>query len=417
MTGHETSCSMISPPSGRQTAAIKLLRYNFESARRRRTRRKACAKLIGRRTIRSLQPLHQKSECPWNLKKSRVVRPGRAAMAERNAIARTVTMADVALEANVAAMTVSNCYRAPARVHPETFARVAAAATKLGYLRNLVAGGLASGRSQVIGVAVPSLQNSNFVGTIQGLEDRLSRLGYQLMLTIASTAAREHAAVRAFVERRVDGIVLTGTQHDEAMVSLLKNAGVPVVETWSLKGPFLDMGVGFSLYDAAHQMAQHIVSRGYRKVGFAGLEPRETLRFLERQTGFQDALRQAGLRHDLLAFGTESMGFSAGKVAMEKLLEIEPGLDAIFCVTDVVAAGVLFECVRRGWSVPGRLGIAGYGDYEIASETSPKISTVRSPAYEMGVAAADLVVDRLTTSVSTSKVLDVGYELMLRESL
>ncbi|MDB5826263.1 MAG: transcriptional regulator, LacI family [Variovorax sp.] len=231
-----------------------------------------------------------------------------------------------------------------------------------------------------------------------------------------ATAAREHAAVRASVERRVDGIVLTGTQHDEAMVSLLKNAGVPVVETWSLKGPFLDMGVGFSLYDAAHQMAQHILSRGYRKVGFAGLEPRDTLRFLERQTGFQDALRQAGLRHDLLAFGTESMGFSAGKVAMEKLLEIEPGLDAIFCVTDVVAAGVLFECVRRGWSVPGKLGIAGYGDYEIASETSPKISTVRSPAYEMGVAAADLVVDRLTTSVSTSKVLDVGYELMLRES-
>lgn len=325
-------------------------------------------------------------------------------------------MAD-AREAKVAPMTVSNCYRAPSKVHPETFARVAAAAAKLGYLRNLVAGGLASGRSQVIGVAVPSLQNSNFVGTIQGLEDRLSQSGYQLMLTITSTAAKEAAAVRAFVERRVDGIVLTGTQHDDATLSTLRNAGVPVVETWSLKGPFLDMGAGFSMYDAAQQMAQHIVARGYRKIGFAGLEPRSTFRFLERQKGFQQALRQAGLRNDLLAFGTESMGFSAGKVTMEKLLQMEPDLEAIFCVTDVVAAGVLFECVRRGWSVPGRLGIAGYGDYEIASEISPKLTTVRSPAYEMGVAAADLVVECLASTTSQTKVRDVGYELMIRESL
>jgi LacI family gluconate utilization system Gnt-I transcriptional repressor len=334
-----------------------------------------------------------------------------------NAPERTVTMADVAREAGVAPMTVSNCYRAPAKVRPETFARVAAAAIKLGYVRNLMAGGLASGRSQVVGVTVPSLQNSNFIGTIQGLEDRLSQLGYQLMLTVASNAAKEAAAVHAFVERRVDGIVLTGVEHDPSTVQTLHQAAIPVVETWNLKGPFIDMGVGFSVYDAARQMTQHILACGYRKVGFAGLEPRDTVRFLERQRGFQDALAEAGLRSDLLAYGTESMGFSAGKLALDTLLALEPGLDAMFCVTDVVAAGVLFECVRRRWSVPGRLGIAGYGDYEISSETSPKLTTVRSPVYEMGVAAADMVIDKLANPRLARRVLDIGYRLMLRESL
>jgi LacI family gluconate utilization system Gnt-I transcriptional repressor len=326
-------------------------------------------------------------------------------------------MADVARAAGVAPMTVSNCYLAPERVHPETLAKVTAAAKKLGYVRNRLAGGLASGRSHVIGVTVPSLSNSNFVGLIKGLEDRLSNLGYQLMLSVATNQDKEFAAVRTFVERRVDGIVLTGIEHSHATIGMLKAGSIPVVETWSLNGPFIDMGVGFSLYDSARQMVEQMITRGYKKVGFAGLEPRDTTRYKERQRGFRDAMEHAGLSGDLAAFGEESMGFSAGKVTLERLLDQEPEMDAMFCVTDVVAAGVLFECARRNWSVPDRLAVCGYGDYEIASEISPRLTTVRSPSYEMGSMAATLLVDRASGSAQEKSVRDVGYQLVFRESL
>jgi LacI family gluconate utilization system Gnt-I transcriptional repressor len=326
-------------------------------------------------------------------------------------------MLDVAKVAGVAPMTVSNCYRAPSRVHPETLAKVMVAAKKLGYVRNLMAGGLASGRSQVVGVVVPSLQNSNFAQTIQGLQDRLQELDYHLMLAVASTPEREKASVRTFVERRVDGIVLTGVDHDTSTVHLLRSAGMGVVETWSLRGPFIDMGVGFSLYDAARDMAALMVERGYRRIGFAGFKPATTERFHERQRGFQDAMKAAGLRSDLLAFADQSAGFAAGRITLEALLAQEPKLDGMFCVTDILAAGAVFECARRGWSVPGRLGIAGYGDYDIASELSPKLTTVSTPSYEMGVAAADMLVNRLSGSGARERVREVGYSLAVRDSL
>jgi len=330
---------------------------------------------------------------------------------------RRVTMSDVAKLAGVAPMTVSNCYRAPSRVHPETLAKVTAAAKKLGYVRNLVAGGLASGRSQVIGVLVPSLQNSNFAETIQGLEDRLHALDYQLMLAVASTPEREYASVRTFIERRADGIVLTGVEHDHPTIDLLRSTGLPVVETWSLRGPFIDMGVGFSLYDAAREMAALMVERGYRRIGFAGFNPPQTARFHERQRGFQDAMKAAGLRSDLLAYADQSAGFAAGRIALDALLAEEPELDGLFCVTDILAAGAIFECARRRWAVPGRLGIVGYGNYEIASEMTPKLTTVSTPGYEMGVAAADMLVGRLNGDVPRERVRDVGYALTLRDSL
>jgi LacI family gluconate utilization system Gnt-I transcriptional repressor len=330
---------------------------------------------------------------------------------------RRVTMSDVAKLAGVAPMTVSNCFRASSRVHPETLAKVTAAAKKLGYVRNLVAGGLASGRNQVIGVLVPSLQNSNFAQTLQGLEDRLHVLEYQLMLAVAATPEREQASVRTFIERRVDGIVLTGVEHDAATIDLLRSSGLAVVETWSLRGPFIDMGVGFSLYDAAREMAALMVQRGYRRIGFAGFNPPMTDRFHERQRGFQDAMKAAGLRSDLLAYAEQSAGFAAGRITMDALLVQDPELDALFCATDILAAGAIFECARRRWPVPGRMGIAGYGNYEIASEMTPKLTTVSTPGYEMGVAAADMLVAKLSGDTPRERIRDVGYALTLRDSL
>lgn len=326
-------------------------------------------------------------------------------------------MGDVARLAGVAPMTVSNCYRAPGKVRPDTFAKVEAAARKLGYVRNLVAGGLASGRSQAVGVLVPSLQNSNFIEMVQGLEDRLSSLDHHLMLSVAPTRDKELASVRTFIERQADGIVLTGVEHDAATVDLLRRARVPVVETWrSLHGPLIDMGAGFSLYDAAFDIVTIMIGKGYRRIGFAGLNPPQTERFFERQRGYQDAMRRAGLRDDLLAFSEQPQGFRAGRITLESLLAQEPALDAIFCATDVLAVGALFECMRRGWPVPGRLGIAGYGDYEIASEVTPTLTTVRTRGYDMGVAAANLIVDDHADGAADT-MLDVGYEVIERNSL
>src|SRR4051812_10142280 len=127
------------------------------------------------------------------------------------------------------------------RVRAETRERIFAAAAELGYIPNLIAGNLASGRSRVIAAIVPSLRNSNFARMIQGLTDHLEHRGYELLLAVADTPERQLTAVTTFLGRRVDGLLLTGTEHSREVRSLLEAARIPVVETWNLDGPFIDM--------------------------------------------------------------------------------------------------------------------------------------------------------------------------------
>lgn len=326
-----------------------------------------------------------------------------------------VRMSDVAREAGVSPMTVSNAFKRPEIVLPETRERILSAARRLGYVPNGIAGMLASGRSNLVAVLVPSIRNSSFARTIQGLSDALSEHGFQLLLAVADTADSEFQAVESVLARRPAGIVLTGNEHHPDTVRLLRQSGVPLVETWILSEPILDMAVGFTLGDAAGEMARFLVSRGYRHIGFAGYLPAERSRFLERQRGFQSALRQAGLRDDLIFHADETVGFAGGRLAMTELRAREPRLDALFCVTDIFAVGALFECQRRGIAVPRDFAVAGYGDFEIAAEVVPGLTTVRTRGYEIGRAAASLVVERAAGRATTSRV-DVGYELIIRGS-
>jgi LacI family gluconate utilization system Gnt-I transcriptional repressor len=280
-------------------------------------------------------------------------------------------MSDVARAAGVSPMTVSNSFKHPGKVIAETREKVFQAAAKLGYVPNLVAGNLASGRSKIVAAVTPSIQNSNFAGMIMGLENELVAQGYHLIISVVESQDREHEAVRAIVGRRVDGIVLTGVDRDDQTRRLLSRSSIPIVETWNLSGPFLDMGVGFSTFDAAREATQLMIDKGLQRIGIVGYQTSGNRRFEERLSGFRAAMKVAGLRDDLLATVPASAGFAGGSIALGQLLELDHELEGVFCFTDVLGAGVIFECMRRGWAVPDRMSVVGFGDYEIASELPP----------------------------------------------
>jgi LacI family gluconate utilization system Gnt-I transcriptional repressor len=214
----------------------------------------------------------------------------------------------------------------------------------------------------------------------------------------------------------VDGIVLTGVDRDQQTRELLQQCDIPIVETWNLSGPFIDIGVGFSTQDAAREATQILVDKGLTRIGVAGYETQGEKRFQERLDGFLQALSNAGLRTDLVATVPGWSGFGGGKLALEQLLEIEPQLEGVFCFTDVLAAGVMFECMRRGWNVPERLSVVGYGDYEIAAELSPGLTTVHTPGDLIGQQAAQLIMARYNGASEERKVIDVGYDIVVRGS-
>lgn len=336
---------------------------------------------------------------------------------EARIAAARVTMQDVARHAGVSTMTVSRALTAPDKVAQATRERVRRAVDQLGYVPDLVAGSLSSGRSRVIAALVSTLANSVFAETVDGLTAELRGRGYQLLLGSTDYSAEvEEALVRAVLGRRPEGLVIAAGEHTPATREALERAGLPIVETWELPDRPLGYAVGFSNVAAGHDMTMALADWGYRRIAFAGGDPADSLRGRLRQDGYRSAILALGREPVTVATGPGPKAMPAGAGAVRTLVRDEPQVDALFCVSDPVAAGALAECRRRGIEVPGELAIVGFGDFEIAGDDALQLTTVRVPKYEIGQTSACLLIDALDGRPIERPVIDLGFEIVRRAS-
>jgi LacI family gluconate utilization system Gnt-I transcriptional repressor len=328
-----------------------------------------------------------------------------------------VRIEEVARLAGVSAITVSRALNTPDKVAEKTRKAVWEAVEKTGYIPNRLAGSLASNRSRTIGVIIPTIINSIFADKVQGMTDVLLKEGYHLMLANSGYSLEvESDLVSAFVAQRPSGLVLTGVSHDDRTRSLLGRAGIAVVETWSLGDDPIDMLVGFSNEDAARAMVLHLHGLGYRRIGLVSAPVDHNDRAASRVAGYRKALRECGLPEIRSLEREAAFSFRNGALALSSLLDSHPDIDAIFFANDILAAGALLECQRRGIAVPDDLGIAGFDDVDLAAETVPGLTTVRIPRYEIGARAAQLILDRIGGREPEEKVIDLGFEIVSRGS-
>lgn len=333
------------------------------------------------------------------------------------------TMADVAQAAGVSLMTVSRVYKNPTTVSSGTRERVLSAGERLGFVPNLLAGNLASGRSSMIGIVVPSLRNSNNASSIQGMADCLRDASYQFMITSTGYSLEdERSAVEAFIRRRPDGLVLTGTRHSDETRALLGSSGLPVVEVWETEGAIIDMATGFDNHAAGADIARYLVGQGYDSIAYIDYPVQGLRRYDARREGALDALREAGLGTDIVVgpsrphdLPDEISSFRYGADALGRLLA-KGGVRAVLCASDLLAVGVIFEAQRRGLNVPADLAVAGFGDFEIAAEVPPGLTTIRTHGYKMGQAAAEMLLARIEGRPVAEPVRNVGYTLVPRAS-
>ncbi|QCL77228.1 LacI family transcriptional regulator (plasmid) [Agrobacterium tumefaciens] len=325
-------------------------------------------------------------------------------------------MQSVAQAAGVSPMTVSNAFRYPTRVQDETRRKVLRIAAQMGYVPNHAAGNLASGQSRIIGAIIPSIKNSSFYKYVRGMQDRAAQDGYELILKLADSLSSEGAAIQTFIGLRVAGIALVGDEHDEDALTLLRKAGTPVVESWVHQKAF-DMAVGYSASQATAAILNLLLQSGRTRIGFVGYQGAAAHRFTERLPAFKETLAVHGLRSDLIYLADETDGFGAGSKALDALQHQDPQLDALLCPTDIIAAGVIFECNRRRWQVPDRIAVTGWGDYEIASEITPTLTTLQPNTYQMGHQAVSLIIGRVRGENGAKKLVDTGFEVLVRDSV
>jgi LacI family gluconate utilization system Gnt-I transcriptional repressor len=326
-------------------------------------------------------------------------------------------MKEIARRAGVAPMTVSRVLTDPDKVLPETRARVMAVIEREGFIRNQLASSMRSSR-RIVGTMVPPLINSGIAEQVQGMSDACHAAGYQLLLIQGDfDVEAEEEAIRALLGWQPAGLILQAFVQSAAARQLLVASGTAVVEISEVRGREpIDLAVGVSNFDTAHAMTCHLVDKGYRRIGFVSTPVHGNDRLQQRRIGYRQALLDRGHVYPESLEVEVPITPLGGAEALALLSERDSTLDVIFCSSDTLAIGAVQECHRRGWKVPERLAIAGYGDIDLAAQLFPRLTTLKVERYEMGRQAVEQLRRRLAGEQDLPRVMAIGFAIVDRES-
>ena len=333
----------------------------------------------------------------------------------RRASGRT-TLSDVARAAGVSPITASRALRGERGVAQDLVQRVEDAAQQLGYVPDPAARALASQRSVQVPVLVPLLSNALFVDVLDAVHRTLFPHGYQALIGVTHyDPVEEEQLLRTYLAHRPAGLLVTGFDRTEAARQLIAASGVPCVHLMEMTSAPGVYCVGFSQQDAGHAMTAHLLERGRRRVAFvaAQLDPRT----MQRAEGYRRCLRAAGLydpRLELLS--PEPSSIRLGGELLQELLRTRPEVDAVFFCNDDLAQGGLLAAQRLGLAVPGRVAIAGFNDLAGSDQMPPPLTTVRTPRSAIGEASARMLLALMKGEAPAQNSVDLGFELMARES-
>jgi LacI family gluconate utilization system Gnt-I transcriptional repressor len=327
-----------------------------------------------------------------------------------------ITLADVAREAGVSQITASRALRADRNVAADLVERVRAAAALLAYVPDLAAQSLASSRSRNVVVLVPLLSNRVFGDLLEAVQDSLLKEGYQTLFGVTHYQPKEEERLlRSYLALRPAGLVLSGSEHTAAARILLRDSALPCVQVMETTVSDGGYAVGFSQEAAGRCITEHLLESGRRRIAFCGaqLDPR----VLQRAAGYREALRLAGV-HDpaLELMDPRPSSIAMGAEMLEYLLREQPGLDAVFFCNDDLAQGALLAALRLGLRVPQQIAVAGFNDLEGSDQMLPSLTTVRTPRAAIGRAAAALLLAVLRGEAPAEHCVDLGFELVKRES-
>lgn len=326
-------------------------------------------------------------------------------------------MSDIASRAEVSLMTVSRALHEPSKVAPATLARIRSVIEELGYVPNLVAGSLAGKRSGFIVVIIPNLRAEIYTECFDGITKVCEAAGMHILLGCSGYSTdSEFRLLESLMSYRPSGVILTGYTHSAETRDLIGRLKLPVVETFNITQTPLSVCVGYSNYQAMFDLTEVLVARGCRNIVHLCTDYTPNDRNADRRAGYAAALRANGFPDGMIRYVPAEFTYAGAGRAMGAFLDRFPEVDGIACGGDVLAVGALLECQKRGLRIPDQIAIGGFDDLELSSIVSPSITTVRVPRRAMGEAAAEQLLRQIDGIGSRQRVIDLGYELIRRQT-
>ncbi len=330
---------------------------------------------------------------------------------------QAASIKDVARLSGVSYKTVSRVVNGEAQVSAATRQRVLEAIATLGYRPHQGARNLRIGRSRALRLLMHRrgqrfLVNPFADDVIAGIVDIASGRGYAIMLEpIGEPEDTDHPVT--LEDRRVDATIVLDSRVPCPLATLLRDAGMPAVV---IANRDVDPAVGWVDADfvgGADQMVQHLLDLGHRQIAHITDDP--VLRSTQgRREGYERTLCAAGIEPDPDLIVRAGQLRHEGDAATQTLLNTGKPFTAIFCVNDLTALGAIECLTRAGMNVPDDVSITGYDDIYLAQYAHLPLSTVHLPWYEMGAAAAEMVIGAVEGTADYPNGIVLPVDLRLR---
>ena len=325
----------------------------------------------------------------------------------------STTLDDVATAAGVSTATVSRFFNSPEIVAPATAERIRAAVERLGYIPNMLAGGLASNRSRLVAVLIPQLSGSIFTDVIEAMVGELSASGYVALLGLTGMPQeRASELVHAALARRVEAIVITSAV-DAATRAMLHRSGTTVIEIWDLPSDPVDVAIGFSHRAIGEDLARFLRNRGHARP------------FLVSASGPRAQMRREGFLAEWMAGGGAIPGelqvvtpgrFSDAGPCLEAMRARADMPDAVICTSDLLAQGVIVAAQSAGLRVPMDLAVIGFGNTLLAEDMHPSITSVDIDGARIARETVGILRRRAEGLPLAERRIDVGFRIVARET-
>jgi LacI family transcriptional regulator len=303
----------------------------------------------------------------------------------------SVSLRDVAKSAKVSVGTVSNVLNRPEVVAADTLARVQATIKDLGFVPNGFARHLRSGNSRTLGLIVPDVSNPFFTEVARGVEDAASKRDYAVFLCNSDeSAAKEDRYVNVLIQQQVRGVLITPADMKSDRIDSMRERGIAVaLLDREIKGR-KQCSVSVDDVHGGQVAIEYLAGLGHTHIAWV-CGPDSIPQVADRGAGVSKAAKVAGAKIETIHVSL--MNATKGEEAARKILELAKMPTAIFCANDLLALGVMRVLQENKVRIPDQVSVLGYDNIEFAPSAAVPLSSIAQPSYQMGVTAADLLLN------------------------
>lgn len=327
---------------------------------------------------------------------------------------------DIARELNISKSTVSRALQNHPSISEATTQAIWEVARKYNYLPNNIASSLSKRSTKTIGVIVPLLSHYYFSTVISGIEELAYKAGYKVIICqSAESYEREVVASQTLLSSKVDGLLVSISREtvNSDHLKVFQQKNIPIVFFDRVCPDMEASSVVIDDYLGAFLAVEHLILQGRRRIAhFAG--PPALQISQNRIRGYQDALKKYGLPLDdeLLVSCGDGLEQANGSQAAQQMLDAGIVPDGIFAICDPIAIGVLLTLKKNQIRIPEQVAVVGFCDEPIAQVVEPNLSSLVQPAFEIGVAAAQIFFNHINKPGTAIEKKVFSTHLVVRES-